>query len=100
MHLCSLPRWSSGRNCDCRTWGLGFDSRVGQCNTRLFSAFRKFLSTIARSLELCRLCPVDGNRLTPYYMELISQNGEKWLYTSHVTFKDNFLSHRDFIAHV
>uniref|UniRef100_A0A2H1W6Q4 SFRICE_020710 n=1 Tax=Spodoptera frugiperda TaxID=7108 RepID=A0A2H1W6Q4_SPOFR len=25
-----LPRWSSGRKCDCRTMGLGFDSRVGR----------------------------------------------------------------------
>ncbi|KAF9793807.1 hypothetical protein SFRURICE_010355 [Spodoptera frugiperda] len=35
-----MPRWSSGRKCDCRTRGLGFDSRVGQSITGPFSDFR------------------------------------------------------------
>ncbi|KAF9815723.1 hypothetical protein SFRURICE_009240 [Spodoptera frugiperda] len=39
-----LPRWPSGCKCDCRTRGLGFDSRVGRSITGLFSVFRKFLS--------------------------------------------------------
>uniref|UniRef100_A0A2H1VCE9 SFRICE_029421 n=1 Tax=Spodoptera frugiperda TaxID=7108 RepID=A0A2H1VCE9_SPOFR len=39
-----LPRWPSGCNCDCRARGLGFDSRVGQSITGLYSVFRKFLS--------------------------------------------------------
>uniref|UniRef100_A0A2H1W2R9 SFRICE_024421 n=1 Tax=Spodoptera frugiperda TaxID=7108 RepID=A0A2H1W2R9_SPOFR len=33
-----------GRKCDCRTRGLGFDSRVGQSIAGLFSDFRKILS--------------------------------------------------------
>uniref|UniRef100_A0A2H1VAI6 SFRICE_018503 n=1 Tax=Spodoptera frugiperda TaxID=7108 RepID=A0A2H1VAI6_SPOFR len=44
-----LPRWSSGRKCDCRTLGLGFDSRVGQSITGLFSDFRKFLGSSTES---------------------------------------------------
>uniref|UniRef100_A0A2H1VX18 SFRICE_027787 n=1 Tax=Spodoptera frugiperda TaxID=7108 RepID=A0A2H1VX18_SPOFR len=42
-----LPRWSSGRKCGCRTRGLGFDSRV-------FSAFRKYLSSNTESGNVSR----------------------------------------------
>ncbi|KAF9824675.1 hypothetical protein SFRURICE_000540 [Spodoptera frugiperda] len=56
------PYWSQVRR------GLEFDSRVGQSKTEGFSVFRKLSGT--RSLELC---PVYDNRLTPYYMELITQ---------------------------
>uniref|UniRef100_A0A2H1WI13 SFRICE_033128 n=1 Tax=Spodoptera frugiperda TaxID=7108 RepID=A0A2H1WI13_SPOFR len=51
-----LTHWSSDRKCNCRSRGLGFDSPVRQI--------------VARSLELC---PVYGNRFTPYYMGLITQ---------------------------
>ncbi|KAF9822255.1 hypothetical protein SFRURICE_017530, partial [Spodoptera frugiperda] len=45
----TMPGWSSGRKCDCRTRGLGVDSRVGQSINGLFSAFRKFLSSSTES---------------------------------------------------
>ncbi|KAF9814721.1 hypothetical protein SFRURICE_014816 [Spodoptera frugiperda] len=44
-----LPRRSSGRKCDCRARSLGFDSRVGQRITDLFSAFRKYLNISTES---------------------------------------------------
>ncbi|KAF9808890.1 hypothetical protein SFRURICE_000936 [Spodoptera frugiperda] len=48
-----LPRWSSGHKCDCRTRGLGFDSRVGQSNT--FSDFRKYLDSSTESGIVSRI---------------------------------------------
>ncbi|KAF9791410.1 hypothetical protein SFRURICE_015995 [Spodoptera frugiperda] len=43
------PRWSSGRKCDCRTRGLGFDFWVGQSIAGLFSVFRKCLNSSTES---------------------------------------------------
>ncbi|KAF9811067.1 hypothetical protein SFRURICE_012466 [Spodoptera frugiperda] len=58
------------------TRSLGFDSRIGQNKTGLFRLFKNFsvvALTVAWSLKLC---PVYGNRLTPYYMGH-NTNGEK-----------------------
>ncbi|KAF9799980.1 hypothetical protein SFRURICE_000992, partial [Spodoptera frugiperda] len=55
-----LSRWSNGCKCYCQTRSLRFDL--------VFRKKSQYL--VVRSVELC---PVYGNRLTPYYMGLTTQ---------------------------
>ncbi|KAF9795621.1 hypothetical protein SFRURICE_010379 [Spodoptera frugiperda] len=47
----------SGRNCDCRTRGLEFDSCVGQSNIDFFTVFRKKISCSTKSGIVSSISP-------------------------------------------
>ncbi|KAF9815601.1 hypothetical protein SFRURICE_017722, partial [Spodoptera frugiperda] len=63
--IASLIKWSQV----CWARGLGFDSLVGQNIIGPFFEVSKNFSVVARSLKLG---PVYGNRLTSFYMGLIT----------------------------
>ncbi|KAF9794757.1 hypothetical protein SFRURICE_017447 [Spodoptera frugiperda] len=67
------PRWSSGRKCDYRTRGLGFDSRVGQSITLFFPVFRKFLSSSTESVIVSSI----WQQAHPLLHGTYNKNGEK-----------------------
>ena len=70
-----LPRWPSGPKRDCHARGLGFHSQV---EPKVLLGFSMKFSVAARSQDLC---PVNGNKLAPYYMGP-KHTGEVWVYIS------------------
>ena len=61
---------------DCYARGLGFDSNEFRVEQKVLLSFSMKFSVAARSLNLC---PVNGNRLAPYYM-VPKHTGELWVY--------------------